>query len=204
MRYTAQQAVLKIHQLDYESIDDSSLRAPTKVLAAIIERSLSSIAELFLSSDLSVLAYFGKMPRLTSLKILMKSDRNNEGFRDFLVANPQLAKLALIGPFNDLALLPPSALPNLRTIRARADMMQYLVQDRPVERVEIFEPSSLEFITDGVRVLSRSAAPIVELTLNLDHYRTHLGKILDAVVEAIPHLERMRLSFNVEVRSILY
>jgi len=204
MRYTIQQAALKIHELDFESIVRSSSRATTEVLAAIIERSLSSIADLSLSSNLSVLAYFGKMPRLTSLKILMGSARNNEELRNFLVGNPQLAKLALDGPCHDLALLPPSALPNLRTIRARADHMQHLVPNRPVVEVEISKTSRLKFLVDGVRVLSHSPTPIVELTLHLFYCHTHMSKVLDAVVETIPHLERMRLFFHAEVRNVLY
>jgi len=122
---------------------DPSLYATARVLAAIIEKSLSSISDLTLSSDLGVLAYFGEMPRLTSLNVLLKSSKNNEELRNFLVANPQLAKFALEGPFHDLALLPPSALPNLRTIRVSADHMQHLVQGRPVVEVEISKSSRL-------------------------------------------------------------
>jgi len=202
--YTVQQAALKIHKLEYEPRRDPPPHGTTKVLAAIIERSLSSIADLTLSSDLGVLAYFGKMPRLTSLNVLLKSSKNNVELRNFLIANPQLAKFALEGPFDDLALLPPSALPNLRTIRASADHMQHLVQGRPVVKVEFSRTSSLQFTVDGVRVLSRSATPIVKLTLHLYYCRTHLSKILEAVVETIPHLEIMRLFFNEEVRSALY
>jgi len=57
-------------------------------------------------------------------------------------------------------------------------------------------------VANGVRILSRSAAPLVELTLHLHYCHTHLSKILEAVVEMIP--ERMTLSFHVEVRNVLY
>jgi len=144
------------------------------------------------------------MPRLTSLKVFLYLARKNEDLRNFLIANPQLAKFELDGPFHDLALLPRSALPNLRTIQARADLMQHLVPGRPVERVEILESSRFNFIADGVRVLSRSAAPIVKLNLHLFYCRTHLSKILDAVVETVPHLQRMRLFFHAKVRNVLY
>jgi len=204
VHYTVPQAALKIHKLEYESDENPSLHATTKMLAAIIERSLSSIADLTLVTDLGVLAYFGEMPRLTSLDVLLRSDRYNEELRNFLVANPQLAKFSLEGPFHDLAHLPPSALPNLKTIRACADHMQHLVQDRPVVDVEISTTSRLEFMVDGVRVLSHSAAPIVELALHLHYCHTHLSKILDAVVETIPHLERIRFFFHAEVRNVLY
>jgi len=206
MRYTVQQAVLKIHKLEY-GVDHENPppRETTKMLASIIERSLSSIVVLTLSWNLDLLAYFGEMPRLTSLSVLSYLARNNEDLRDFLVANPQLANFGLEGHFDDLALLlPRSVLPNLRTIRGRTDLMQHLVPGRPVERVEILDSPSFKFMANGVRVLSHSAAPIVELTLQLYYCRTRLSKILDAVVEAVPHLERMILSFHVEVRNVLF
>jgi hypothetical protein len=144
------------------------------------------------------------MPRLTSLEIWFKSARNNEALKNLLVANPQLVEFSLEGVFYDLSLLPPSALPNLRRIKASADLMRHLVQGRPVVKVEIRKASRQEFMVEGVRALSRSTGPVVELTLHLYHCSTHLSKILDAVVETIPQLERMSLSFYAKVRRILY
>jgi hypothetical protein len=69
--YTIQQAGLKIQrlQLQYESFDSGGPSATTKLFAAIIERSISSITSLTLSMGVGVLAYVGRMPRLTSLEI---------------------------------------------------------------------------------------------------------------------------------------
>jgi hypothetical protein len=203
--YTIQQATLKIQTLQlYDSFDGAPLSATTKLLATIIERSISSITSLTLSIGLGVLAYVGRMPRLTSLEIWFKSARNNEALKNLLVANPQLVEFSLEGVFYDLSLLPPSALPNLRRIKASADLMRHLVQGRPVVKVEIRKASRQEFMVEGVRALSRSTGPVVELTLHLYHCSTHLSKILDAVVETIPQLERMSLSFYAKVRRILY
>ena len=199
--YTFQQATLKIHRLslEYKSVDGAPRPAMRKLLIAIIERSLSSITSLSLSFSLGLLAYLGTIPRLMSLNIWT---RNDEGIRNFLVANPQLVEFALDGVYCDLSLLPPSALPNLRTIRVTADLVQHLLQGRPVVKVEIWASSKFNFMVDGLRALSRSATPIVELTLDLPYHFTHLCEILDAVVETVPHLERMWLSFDSQVRGI--
>jgi hypothetical protein len=206
--YTIQHAALKIHRLrlalEREWIDGVPPPTTTKALVEIIERSLSSIASLTLSSGLGILAYLGTMPQLTSLNILLKSGRNDGGLRLFLVANPQLVEFALDGGFYDLPLLPPSALPNLRTIHGTAKLIKHLLPGRPVAKVEICKSSKFKIMVDGLRALSHSAALIVELTLHLHHYFAHLYDILDAVVKTCPRLERMWLSFQVEVRRILY
>ena len=209
--YTTQQAALKIHRLglmlDYEWTNVVPPPTTIKALAAIIERSLSSISSLTLSSGLGLLAYFGTMPRLMSLNISLRSARNYEGLSKFLVANPQLVEFVLDGAFYEtsrLSLLPPSALPNLRTIRAIPEHIQHLLPGRPVVKVEICQSSKAKIMMDGLRSLSRSAALITELTLHLHYCFTHLNDILDAVVERVPRLERIWLSFNAEVRSIQY
>ena len=120
-----------------------------------------------------------------------------------MIVNPQLVGFALAGAFYDLSLLPPSALPNLRAIRATAEQIQYLLPGRRVSKVEICKSSKFKFMVDGLRALSRSAAPIVELTLHVHHDDVHLCEILDAVVEAVSRLERIWLSFHAEVRTIL-
>jgi hypothetical protein len=59
--YTIQQATLKIQTLQlYDSFDGAPLSATTKLLATIIERSISSITSLTLSIGLGVLAYVGR------------------------------------------------------------------------------------------------------------------------------------------------
>jgi len=204
--YTIKQPALKIHGLSLVAglkwIDTAPLI--TKAFVAIIQKSLSSITSLSMSSGVGVLAYFGTLPRLTSLDLLFKTDINDEGLSKFLVANPQLVEFALDEPFNDLSFLPPSALPNLRKIRAPAELVQHLLPGCPVSRVEISNLASAKIMLDGLRALSRSAAPIVELTLHLYHYSIHLHEMLDIVVKAVPSLEKMWLSFQAEVRSILY
>ena len=204
--YIFQQATLKIHRLwlEYRSIGGVLQLAESKLLVAIIERSLSSIASLTLSSGLGLLAYLGTMPRLTSLNIQSKSARNDETLRNFLVANPQIVELTLDGVHWDLSLLPPSALPNLRTIRVAAVMIQHLLQGRPVVKVEINMSLRFNFVVDGLHALSRSATPIVELTLHFPSQFTPLCEILYTVVEAVPRLERIWLSFHSEVRSVLH
>jgi hypothetical protein len=195
---------LKICRLEYESFNGSPPPAATKLLGAIIKRSLSSISSLTLSSGLGVLAHVGTMPRLTSLKIWLKPAGDDDWLRNFLVANPQLVHFSLNGAFYDLSLLPPSALPNLRTIKASADLVHHLIQGHPVVKVEICKSSRIKFMVDGVRALSRSAGPVVELTLHLPYSPSHSSKILGAVVETIPQLERISLSFHAEVRSDLF
>jgi hypothetical protein len=206
--YTAQHAhaALKIHKLMLvlDFIDGELPPAAIKALVSIIERSLSSITSLNVSQGLGILAYLGTMPRLTSLNILLGSPRNDEGLRNFLVANPQLVEFALDGSSYDLPCLPPSALPNLRTIRGTAKLIQHLLPGRPVAKVEICQESKYRFMGDGLRALSRSTAPIVELTLHLHYYFTHLHEILDTVVEVVPRLEIIWLSFHAEVRSTAY
>ena len=204
--YTFQQATLKIHRL---SLEDKSIGGPprpamSKVLVDIIARSLSSIKSLTLTSYLGLLASLGTMPRLTSLNIRSTSAENDKGLENFLVANPQIMEFALDGTTCDLSLLPPSALPNLRTIRVTAELVQHLLQGRPVVKVEISASSKFKFMVDGLRALSRSATPIVELTLNLPYHFTRPFDVLDAVVETVPHLERMWLSFDSQVRGILH
>ena len=201
--YTFQQATLKIHRLslEYKSIGGALPPEMSKQIVSIIERSISSITSLSLSSCLGLLAYLGTIPRLTSLNLWT---RNDAGIRNFLVANPQLVEFTLDGAYCDLSLLPPSALPNLRTIRVTAELVQHLLQGRPVVKVEIWASSGFNFMVDGLRALSRSATPIVELTLDLLCQITHLCEVLDAVVETVPHLERMWLSFDSEVRGILH
>ena len=205
--YIIQQTVLKLHRLKLvlgrEWIDIASPPTTTKALVAIIERSLSSISSLTLSSGLGLLAYFGTMPRLTSLNILLRSARNYEGLSDFLVANPQLVEFALDGPIYNLSPLPPSALPNLSTIRASVGLIRHLLPGRRVAAVEICKSPKAKIMVNGLRALSHSAAPIVELTLHLHYYFTRLNDILDAVVERVPRLESIWLSFHAEVRSIL-
>ena len=204
--YTVQQAVLEIHRFRLVLGGHEWINGPpptTKVAIGIIQRSLSSIAILTLSHALGVLAYLGTMPRLISLNIILKSDSNHEGLSSFLVANPQLVEFTLEGSFYDLSLLPPSALPNLTTILVdNAEMIRHLVPGRPVAKVEIFGYSKYEIMMDGLHALSRSAAPIVELTLPFHHYFTHLYDVLGAVVKVVPRLERMSLSFRAEVRRI--
>ena len=209
--YTIQQAALKIRRLglmlECDWINVAPPPTTIKVLAAIIERSLSSISSLTLSWCLDVLEYVGTMPRLTSLNIISGSPKNDEWLSNFLVANPQLVEIALYGAFYELSLLsllPPSALPNLRTIRAIPEHIQHLLPGRPVAKVEICQSSKAKIMTDGLRSLSCSAALITELTMHLHYHFTHLNDILDAVVERVPRLERIWLSFHAEVRSILY
>ena len=204
--YTFQQATLKIHRLwlEYKSISGAPPPAMSKLLVAIIERSLSSITSLTLLSCLGLLASLGTMPRLTSLEIWSKSAENDEGLRKFLVANPQLVEFALDRADCDLSLLPSSALPNLRTIRVNASLVPHLLQGRPVVKVKIGMLSRVKFMVDGLRALSRSATPIIDLTLHLPYYNTDVCELLDAVVETVPHLERIWLYLRSEVRSILH
>jgi len=209
--YTTQQAALKIHRLrlmlEYEWTNVAPPPMTIKALVAIIERSLSSISSLTLSWSLDVLEYVGTMPRLTSLNIMSGSPKNDKWLSKFLVANPQLVEFALDGAFYEtslLSLLPPSAIPNLRTIRAIPEHIQHLLPGRPVAKVEICQASKAKVMMDGLRSLSRSAALITELTLHLHYCFTNLNDILDAVVERVPRLERIWLSFNAEVRSIQY
>ena len=133
-----------------------------------------------------------------------RSATNDEKLIKFLVANPQIVELALDGVYWDLSLLPPSALPNLRIIRVNVALVQHLIQGRPVVKVEIDIPSRVKIMVDGLRALSRSATPIVELTLNLQYKVTQLCEVLGAVVETVPRLERIWLSFRSEVRNILH
>ena len=204
--YTIQQAALKIQRLQLELSGHEWINGPpptTKVAIEIIQRSLSSIAILTLSRALGVLAYLGTMPRLISLNIMLTSDSNDEGLSSFLVANPQLVEFRLEGSFYDLSLLPPSALPNLTTILVNnAEMIRHLVPGRPVVKVKILGNSKCEIMMDELHALSRSAAPIVELTLPFHHYFTHLSDVLGVVVKVVPRLERMSLSFRAEVRRI--
>jgi len=213
--YTIQQAALRIHRLVlWLRISREDVAPPhttIKVLAAITQRSLSNIESLTLlsnlplSSDLGVLAYLGTMPRLIRLKIKLRSGSNDEGLSNFLVANPQLVEFTLDAAFYGLTLLPPSALPNLRTIGAyNAEMIEHLVPGRPVAKVKILKLWKFKVMVDGLPALSRSAAPIVELTLSSHNYVTYLYDVLGAVVKVVPRLERMSLSFRAEVRRILY
>jgi len=208
--YTIQQAALKIHRLllrlgGHEWVDTESPPTMTNALVAIIQRSLSSIATLILSSGLSLLPYLGTMPRLTSLETDLGSKSEDEGLRNFLVANPQLVEFTPRGPFYGFSPLPPSALPNLTTIRTyNFKAIHQLISGRPVAKVEIRKLSTLKTIVKGLRALSHSTAPIVELTIPLHHHFTHLNDVLGAVVKAAPRLERMSLSFRAEVRRILY
>ena len=204
--YTFQQATLKIHKLwlEYESIGGAPQPAMSKLLVDIIERSLSSITSLTLPSCLGLLASLGTMPQLTSLNISSKSPENSEGLRRFLVENPQLVEFTLDSAHRDLSLLPSSALPNLRTIRVNASLVPHLLQGRSVVKVEINILSSVNFMVDGLRALSCSATPIIDLTLHLHYYNTDVCELLDAVVETVPHLERIWLYFRSEVRSILH
>ena len=201
--YTFQQATLKVHRLslEYKSIGGALPPEMIKQIVSIIERSISSITSLSLTSCLGLLASLGTMPRLTSLNLWT---RNDEGIRNFLVANPQLVEFALDGTTCDLSLLPPSALPNLRRIRVTAELVQHLLQGRPVVKVEFCASSKLKFMVDGLRALPRSATPIVELTLNLPYHYNRPFDVLNAVVETVPHLERIWLSFPSEVRGILH
>jgi len=205
--YTIQQAALKIRRLSLlvgRGWFDTAPLPTTKALVAIIQRSLSNITSLTLSSGVGLLAYFGTLPRLTSLNILPKSDINDGGLSKFLVANPQLVEFALDGPLNGLSLCPPSALPNLRILRVFAELVQHLLPGRPIVKVEICHSPRPQIMLDGLCALSRSAAPIVELTLHLHRYTTHLHEILEVVVKMAPRLERIWLSFQAEVRIILY
>ena len=206
--YTVQQAALKIHRLQVglsglESIDTGP---PPTALVAIVQRSLSSIATLTLSSGMGLLAYLGTMPRLTSLATDLGSDGDDdEGLKNFLVANPQLVEFTLNQSFHKCPLLPPSALPNLRTIRVHNfKPIQHLIPGRPVAKVEIRKLSKFKSIVKGLRALPRSTAPIVELTMRLHHHFTYLYDVLDAVVKVAPRLEIVSLSFQAEVRRILY
>jgi len=200
--YMIQQTVLKVQKLHWVDNDTN------KPLAAFLGKSLSSITSLTLMTDFDGLADFGTMPRLRSF-ILLKGVSNGENVREFLVANPQLVDLGLRGPVHDLSLFPSSALPNLRRIRATADLMHDIVPGRPVADVGFYNPLRflkimLGGVLGGVRALSRSTAPIVELTIDLDHCPSCENEILGAVFETMPHLERIWLTFHVEVRSILY
>ena len=204
--YAFQQATLKIQALwlEYKSTGGTLWPAVSKLLVAIIERSPSSITSLTLSSCLGLVAYLGTMPRLTTLNIRSESVFDDEEMWNLLVANPQIVDLALDGDHWNPFLLPPSALPNLRTLRVDADVLPHLLQGRPVVKVEIDKSSEFEFIEEGLRELSRSAAPIVDLTLHLPYNITDVCELLDALVETVPHLERIWLSFHSEVRNILH
>jgi len=205
--YIIQQAVLKIRGLKLvlgrEWYDITPPPTTTNALVAIIERSLPSISNLSLSSGFRILAKCGTMPRLTSLNILSRMFRDYEGLNDFLVANPQLVEFALDGSIHRLPPLPPSALPNLSTIRASVELVPHLLPGRPVTTVEIRESPKVNILVDGLCALSHSAAPIVELTLHLHYYFARLNDILGAFVERVPRLESIWLSFHAEVRSIL-
>jgi hypothetical protein len=202
--YTIQQAPLRIHALKLVLTREHTNVAPSPALVAIIERSSSSIASLTLLSEMAVFAHLGTMPRLTSLNLLLQSTRDGEALKNFLVANPRLVEFAFDQGIYDLSLLPPSALPNLKTIRVPTELIQHLLPGRSVAKVEICNSPRFKIMVEGLRALSRSAAPIVELTLHLHHYSTYLDEILDVVVKSAPRLERMWLSFHAEVRSILY
>jgi hypothetical protein len=202
--YTIQQGTLKIHALRVERTSIAPSPTADKVLSAIIERSSSSLASLSLPSGTEVFAHLGRMPRLTSLNIPYWPARRDGVLRNFLVANPQLVKFGLAGNTYDPADLPPSVLPNLGTIRVATEMIQHVLPGRPVAKVEIHDSPKVKIMMDGLHALSRSAAPIVELTLHLHHYSTSLDQILDVVVKSAPRLERIWLSFYTEVRSILY
>jgi len=203
--YTIKQPALKIQRLSLVARLNWKETAPfiTKAFVAIIQKALSSITSLSMASGVGVLASFGTLPRLTSLDLLSKSGINDEGLSKFLVANPQLVEFALGQPIKDLSFLPPSALPNLRTIRASVELVQHLLPGCPVSRVEVTNLASAKIMLDGLRALSRSAAPIVKLNLHLHHYFIHFHEMLDIVVKAVPSLERMWLSFRAEVRSTL-
>jgi hypothetical protein len=201
--YTIQQAALKIQRLGYGLGPGTVQPATTKMVAAIAERSQASIVCLTLSSGWGGLAYFGRMPRLTQL-VLLDTARSGENLIEFLVANPQLVDLVLERAVYDLSLLPSSALPNLGRIRARAYMMHDIVPGRPVVAVDIYDSSPLNVMLHGLRVLTQSTAPITELTMHTDHCSPSVSEILDVVVETMPHLEKMSLSFHGQVRSILY
>ena len=201
--YTTQQAALKIQRLELALGHRAPSPKTIKTVVAIIERSLASTASLNLSPDLYLLAYLGTMPRLTSLKGLSTSPGDGESLGHFLVANPQLVEFAFDEVLHKLSLLslPRSALPNLRMIRSSPEHIHHLLPGRPVAKVEICTSPKVKTMVDGLRVLPRSAAPIVELTLRLHLYARHLCDILDAVVENVPRLERIGLSFQAEVRK---
>lgn len=200
VNYMIQQTALKLNKLEWN--DEESLPATIELLTAIIERSSSTITSLTLLSDFDELANFGRLPRLTSF-ILIWESIDGESLREFLVANPQLVYLELQGAVPNLSLLPSSALPNLTGIRAPAHMMHDIVPGRPVVNVRFHRLFQWRTIRDGVRSLSRSTAPIIELTMELGHCVGPLILILDAVVDVMPHLERVEFSCHAMVSSIL-
>ena len=202
--YTIQQAALKIQRLELALEYPTPSPKTINTVVAIIERSLASIASLNLSPGLYILAYLGTMPRLMSLNGLSTSPGDGELLSHFLVANPQLVEFAFDGVFHRLpllSLLPPSALPNLRIIRSTPEQIHHVLPGRPVSKVEIYQSLKVKIMVDGLRVLSCSTVPIFELTLRLHLYFRHLCDILDAVVESVPRLERIGLSFQAEVRK---
>src|SRR5258706_743178 len=202
VNYMIQQTALKVNELGW--IDEESPPATIGLLAAFIEKSSSTITSLTLLTDFDGLADFGRLPQLTRF-ILLRESTNGESLREFLVANWQLVYLELRRDVQDLSLLPSSALPNLTRIRAPAYLMHDIVPGRPVVNVRIHRLLDRWRTTlDGVRALSRSTAPIIELTMDLGHCSPPLNMILDAVVEVMPHLERVQLSCHASVRSILY
>ena len=183
--YTIRQAALKIQRLELTLGHLAPSPKTIKTVVAIIKRSLSSIASLTLSPGLYILAYLGTMPRLTSLNGLSTSPGDGELLSHFLVANPQLVEFAFDGVFHRLpllSLLPPSALPHLGIIRSTPEQIHHVLPGRPVSKVEIYQSSKVKIMVDGLRVLSCSTAPIVELTLRLHLYFRHLCDILAAVV----------------------
>ena len=80
--YTIQQTALKIHTLVLgrrSQIYDVAPFKTTRAPVAIIEKSLSSIKSLSLSSGLDSLADLGTIPRLTGLSIMLEGPSNDEG-----------------------------------------------------------------------------------------------------------------------------
>jgi len=86
--------------------------------------------------------------------------------------------------------------------------MHDIVPGRPIAGVGFYEPLDLKImlgeVLGAIRALSRSTAPIVELTMDLDCCPSCENGILDAVVETMPHLERIWFTFHPGVRRILY
>lgn len=199
--YIIQQTALKVNQLEWGN--EESPRATIKLLAAFIEKSSSTITSLTLLTNVDGLLDFGRLPRLTSF-ILLREPADGKSLREFLIANPQLVYLELRRPVQDLSLLPSSALPNLTRIRVPAYLIHDIVIGRPVVSVRFHSLFRSRIMLGGVRSLSQSTTPIIELTMGLGHCASPLSMILDAVVEVMPHLERVQLSCHESVRSILY
>ena len=200
INYIIQQNALKVNKLEWG--DEEELPATIELLTAFIERSSSTITSLALFSDFDGLANFGRLPRLTSF-ILIWESIDGEGLREFLVANPQLEYLELQGAVPNLSRLPSSALPNLTRVCAPAYMMDDIVPGRPVKNVRFHELFQWRTMRDGVRSLSRSTAPIIELTMELGHCVRPLILIVNAVVDVMPHLERVQFSCHAIVSDIL-